>query len=117
MSVAAIMYSNSNDQQQFRLNKINKINDFFIDEIRERKLMGKKPSKYISAFDYFDKSLIVLFAASGSISTVSFPTVFGAPVRTTSGRLCLACSINVRLFKTLFKKHEIKTKIIIILWF
>ena len=51
--------SNLNNQQ-FRLNKISEIEDYFIAEIKERKLMSKKLSKYISFFDYFDKSLIVL---------------------------------------------------------
>ena len=45
-------------QQQFRLNKINEIKDYFVDEIKERELMSKGLSKYIASFDYFDKSLI-----------------------------------------------------------
>ena len=61
-------YTNLNDQQQFRLNKINEIKNYFIAEIKERKLTSKRLSKYIAAFDYFDKSLIVLSATSGSIS-------------------------------------------------
>ena len=62
------MYPNLNDQQQFRLNKINEIKNYIIAEIKERKLTSKRLSKYIAAFDYFDKSLIVLSATSGSIS-------------------------------------------------
>ena len=31
-----------NDQQQFRLNKINKIKDYFVDDIEERELMSKR---------------------------------------------------------------------------
>ena len=31
---------NLNDQQQFRLNKINEVKDYFIVEIRERDLMS-----------------------------------------------------------------------------
>ena len=59
-----IMYPNLtatslNDQQQFRLNKINGIKDYFVAEIKERELMSKRLSKYISSFDYFDKSLKV----------------------------------------------------------
>ena len=50
--------SNLNNQQ-FRLNKIREIEDYFIVEIKERELMSKKHGKYISFFDYFDKSLIV----------------------------------------------------------
>ena len=34
--------------QQFRLNKISEIEDYFITEIKERELMSKKLSKYIS---------------------------------------------------------------------
>ena len=45
----------SNDQQ-FRLNKINEIKDYFVAEIRERELMSKDLSKYIASLDYFDKS-------------------------------------------------------------
>ena len=59
MVEATNMYPNLNDQQQFSLKKINKIKDF-IAEVRERELMSIKLSKYIAAFDYFDKSLFYL---------------------------------------------------------
>ena len=54
------MYSDLNavplsDQQQFRLNKINEMKDYFIAEIKERELMSKRLSKYNVSFDYFDK--------------------------------------------------------------
>ena len=55
--------SNLNNQQ-FRLNKISEIEDCFIAEIKGGELMSKKLSKYISFFDYFDKSLIVLSGTS-----------------------------------------------------
>ena len=59
----SIVYLNLNtitlsNQQHFRLNKINKITDYFVAETKERELMSKKLSKYITSFDYFDKSLI-----------------------------------------------------------
>ena len=72
--------ANTSNDQQFRLNKINEIKDYFIAVIKERELMSKRLSKYISSFDYFDKSLIVLSVATGSISIASFTTVLGAPV-------------------------------------
>ena len=53
------IYPNLNDQQQFRLNKINEIKYYFVAEIKERELMSKRLSKYIPSFDYCDKSLIV----------------------------------------------------------
>ena len=40
--------SNTSNDQQFRLHKINEIKYYFIAEIRERKLMSKNLSKYIA---------------------------------------------------------------------
>ena len=80
--------SNLNNQQ-FRLNKISEIEDYFITEIKERELMNKKLSKYISFFDYFDKSLIVSSVTSGSVSIASFATVIGIPTGIASTSLGL----------------------------
>ena len=46
----------------------------------KKEQMNKSLSKYIASFDYFDKSLIVLSVATGSISIASFATIIGAPV-------------------------------------
>ena len=81
------------DQHQFRLNKISKIKDYFVVEIKERELMSKRLSKYIASFEYFDKSLIVLSVTTGSISIASFATVIGAPVGIVSARFGLSFSI------------------------
>ena len=88
-----------NDQQQFRLNKINEIKDYFVVEIKERELMSKRLSKYIASFDYFDKSLIVLSVTTGSISIASFATVIGAPVGIASASFSLAFSICTGIVK------------------
>ena len=101
--------SNLNNQQ-FRLNKISEIDDYFITEIKERELMGKKRRKYISFFDYFDKSLIVLLVTSGSISIASFTTVIGIPVGITSASLSLAFSLCTGLVKKLLKATKNKKK-------
>ena len=46
------------------LNEIIKLNYYFSSEIQEKKAMSKKLSKYIAAFDYIDKTLIVLIDLS-----------------------------------------------------
>ena len=69
--------ANISNEQQFRLNKINEIKDYFLAKIRERELISKNLSKYISSIDYFDKSLYVLSILSGSISIISFASVIG----------------------------------------
>ena len=45
-----------NDQQQFRLNKINEIKDYFVAKIKEREPMSKRLSNYMASFDCFEKS-------------------------------------------------------------
>ena len=101
--------SNPNNQQ-FRLNKISEIENYFIAEIKERELMSKKLSKYLSFFDYFDKSLIVLSVTSGGISIGSFARVIGAPIGITSATLSLAFSLCTRLVKKLLKATRNKKK-------
>ena len=78
-SVETVNTSNLSDQTKFRLNEIIKIENYFNSEIQERKIMSKKLSKYIAAFDYFDKALIVLSAASGGVSIIYFASVIGVP--------------------------------------
>ena len=98
------------DNQQFRLNKINEIKDYFIADIKERELMSKILSKYISSFDYFDKSLTVLSATSGSISIASFATVIGTPVGIASESVSLTFSLSTGLVKKLLKATRNKKK-------
>ena len=49
--------ANISNEQQFMLNKVNKIKDHFLAEIRKRELICKNISKYVASSDYFDKSL------------------------------------------------------------
>ena len=101
--------SNLNNQQ-FRLNKISEIEDHFIVEIKERELMSKKLSKYISFFYYFDKSLIVLSVTTGGVSIASFATVIGIPKEITSASLSFAFSLCTELVKKLLKATRNKKK-------
>ena len=41
-------YTSNLNNQPFRLNKISEIEEYFIAEVKERELMSKKLSKYIS---------------------------------------------------------------------
>ena len=106
------------DQQQFRLNKINESKDYLVAKIKERELMSKRLSKYIDSFDYFDKWLIILSVTNSSISIGSFATVIGAPVGTVSASFSPAFSIFTgivkKLLKTTRKKKEKLNKIVML---
>ena len=72
--------------------------------------MSKKLSKYVSFFDYFDKSLMVLSVTSGGVSIASFATVIGAPIGIASASLSLAFSLCTGLVKKLLKATRCKKK-------
>ena len=101
------------NNQQFRLNKISETENYFIAEIKERELMSKKLSKYISSFYYFDKSLIVLSVTSGGVSIASFATAIGAPIGITSASLNLAFSLCTGIVKKLLKATRNKKRSIV----
>ena len=82
-------------------------------EIKERQLMSKRLSKFIASFDYFDKSIIVLYVTTGSISVASFANVIGTPVGIRSASFSLAFSISTGIVKKLFKTTRSKKKNII----
>ena len=67
------------DLTKYRLDEINKIKEYFNADIKERKYIVKKISKYIVAFDYADKVFIALSASFGTLSIASYATVVGIP--------------------------------------
>ena len=74
MNKAPSIHSNLNYETPFRLNKINKIEDYFATKIKEREEMSKRLNKYIATSDYIDKILILiaLSATSGGMSIIYF---------------------------------------------
>ena len=59
------------DFTKYRLDEINKMKDYFNAEVKERKDIIKKFSKYIVAFDYADEVFITLSASFGTLSIAS----------------------------------------------
>ena len=65
------------EQTKFRLSEISGIENYFHQEINQRKLCIKKLSKYVAAFDCVDKILIVLSSTTGGVSIISSTSVVG----------------------------------------
>ena len=78
--------------------------------IKERELMSKRLRRFIASFEYFDKSLTVLFITTSSISIASFATIIGAPVGIVSASFILAFSISTGTIKKLLQTTRNKTK-------
>ena len=109
-SIGAIDKTDLSEQTKFRLDEISKIENYFIEEINQRKSCSKKLSKYVTAFDYIDKILIVLSATSSGVSIISFTSLVGSPVGIASARLTLIFSLATGIVKKLLNTKRNKKK-------
>ena len=105
--------TNLTEQTKIRLNKITEIENYFHEEISQRKSCSKKLSRYVTAFDYIDKVLIVLSATTEGVSICSFTSVVGAPVGIASESFTLIFYLTTGIVKKLIvitknkkKKHN-----------
>ena len=102
--------SSSERVNNYRLNQIDKIKDYFNNEINERKDIIKTLNKYIVSFDYLDKIFITLSASFGTLSIASQATVVGIPVGITGASLTLILTIGTGISKSLLKVTKKRKK-------
>ena len=98
------------EQTKFRLSEIIRTENHFHQEINQRKSCSKKSSKYITAFDYIDKILIVLSATSSGVCIISSASVVGAPVGIASASFTLIFSLTTGIIKKLLSIKRNKKK-------
>ena len=98
------------DQTKFRLNEISKIKNDFNSEINQTKSWSEKLSKYIAAFDYTDKVLIVLSATSGGVCILSSLSVVGVPLGIAGASFTLTFSLTTGIIKKLLSLTRNKKK-------
>ena len=109
-SIRAVDKTDLSEQTKYQLDEISKIENYFIEEINQRKSCSQKLSKYVTVFDYIDKSLIVLSGTNGGVSIISFTSIAGAPVGIISAGFTLMFSLTSGMIKKLLnitrKKHD-----------
>ena len=98
------------DLTKYRLDEINNTKAYFNTEIKERKDIIKKISKYIVAFDYADKLFITLSASFGTLSIASYATVVGIPAGIAGASLTLIFTVTTGVVKTLLNITRKKKK-------
>ena len=103
---------------KYRLDEINKIRDYFNNEIKERKYIIKKLNKCIVSFDYLDKIFIALSASFGTLSIASYASVVGIPAGITGASFTfvftIGTGINRSLLKLTKKRKRKHNKIIVL---
>ena len=100
--------TNLSEQTKFRLSEIIVIENYFHQEINQRKSCRKKWSKYATTIDYIEKTLIVLSATSSGVCIVSTASVVGATAGIASAIFPLIFSNNRNNKK--ITKHNKKQK-------
>ena len=95
---------------KYRLDEINKIRDYFNNEIKERKDIIKKLNKYLVSFDYLDKIFITLSASFGTLSIASYASVVGIPAGITGASLTLVFTMGTDVSKSLLKVTKKRKK-------
>ena len=90
----AELSSSERTENKYRLDEINKIRDYFNNDIKERKDIIKKLNKYLVRFDYLDKIFITLSASFGTLSIASYASVVGIPAGITGASLTLVFTIG-----------------------
>ena len=98
------------DVNKYRLDEINKIRDYFNNEIKERKDKIKKLNKYLVSLDYLDKIFITLSASFGTLSIASYASVVGIPAGITGASLTLVFTVGTGINKSLLKLTEKRKK-------
>ena len=95
---------------KYRLNKINKMKEYFNKEINERKYIINKLNKYIIGFDYLDKIFITLSASFGTLSIASHATIIGIPAGIAGASLTLIFTVSTYINKSLLQVTKKKKK-------
>ena len=105
--------TNLSEQTKFRLSEIIGIENYFYQEINQRKSCSKKLSKYVAAFDYIDKVLIALSVTSSGTCIILSTSVVGASVGIASASFSLIFSLttginkkSLSITKDKKKKHD-----------
>ena len=102
------------EETKFRLSQIIGIENYFHQEINQRKSCSKKLSKYVADFDYIDKILIALSATSSGVCIISSASVVGAPVGIASASFTLIFSLTTGIIKKLLSKKKKHDKILML---
>ena len=98
------------DLNQYRLDEINKIKEYFDNEIKERKDIIEKLNKYFVSFDYLDKMFITLSVSFGTLSIASYAAVVRMPVGIADSSLTLIFTIGMGINKSLLKVTKKRKK-------
>ena len=102
--------TNLSEQTKFRLSEITGIENYFHQEINQRKLCIIKLNKHVTDFDYINKIFIILSATTGGVCIISFMSAVGALIEIASACFTLIFTLIIKKLLSITrnknKKHD-----------
>ena len=104
--------------QEFRLKNIDETRNYFLEEIRQNKLMSRKHKKVCTTLNCTEYFLILASTSTEYISIAAFASLLGIPIGTASFAVALKiCAITseVKKYKSIVNIKKVKHDKIVLL--
>ena len=98
-----------NISQEFRLQNIDETRNYFLEKIKQNKLMNKKHKKVCTALNYTDHFLVLASAITGCILVSAFDSLINIPIGITGSAIELkicAITAGIKKYKSIIKKKK-----------
>ena len=100
-----------NISQELRSKEIDKIRNYFIEEIKYNELISKKHKQICKILNYTEYLLILACASTGCVSVPDLPSLAGIPIGIASSAITIKVSITTagnKKYKSIIKKKKEK---------
>ena len=100
-----------NYKKNIKLKNIDETRYYFLEEIEQSEVMGRKHKKVFTILNYIENFLILASTFTGCISISAFASLFGIPIGITNSAIGFQiCAIAARIqkYKSIIKKKKKK---------
>ena len=100
-----------NYKKNIKLKNIDETRYYFLEEIEQSEVMGRKHKKVFTILNYIENFLILASTITGCISISAFASLFGIPIGITNSAIGFQiCAIAARIqkYKSIIKKKKKK---------
>ena len=107
------MWQKNKIGQKLILKKIDKIRNYFIEEIKQNKSISEKHKKTCKTLDYTEHLLFLASTVTGCISISAFAYLVGIPVgieRSAAEIIIFIATTGIKKYKSIIKKKKEKTR-------
>ena len=100
-----------NINRKFRLKSIDETRNYFLEEIKQNKLISRKNKKFCATLNYIEHFLILASRVTGCILISVFASLLSIPIGITNSAIELkicAIAAGIKKYKSIIKKKKNK---------